>query len=139
MDHVFDVLDAHYRKKEEDLGEENMRFAEKSFFLRLTDIYWMEHLENMDHLKNSVRLQAWGQKDPLVQYKNRGHEMFKGLLVAIKNAFAGSILKAGVSKQNLSQGGKPNLIKDDIANKDVGRNDECPCGSGKKFKRCHGA
>jgi preprotein translocase subunit SecA len=134
-EYIMNIIDEHYKKKEAEIGEAGMREAERSMFLRIIDIYWMEHLENMDHLKNAVRLQAWGQKDPLVEYKNQGHQMFKELLGTIQEAFANSILKV-VPASKQQQDAQPVKIKTGGAN--IGRNDECPCGSGKKFKKCHG-
>ncbi|MBI4122926.1 MAG: preprotein translocase subunit SecA [Parcubacteria group bacterium] len=128
-----------YEKKEQEVGEENMRQAERIIPLRVIDSSWVEHLENMEQLRDSVRLRAYGQQDPLVEYKNEGHKMFQGLLQIIDALIAETIMNmklASTSVPSTSLGaseGKPvqSMPK-------VGRNDPCPCGSGKKYKRCHG-
>ena len=137
-----------YQKKEKEIGEENMRKIEKIISLRILDMLWMDHLDNMEHLRDSVRLRAYGQQDPLVEYKNEGHKMFRQLLETIETSIAQTILKVslvpkttGVSPINSPQNyeARPRNIK-----KKVGRNDPCPCGAkhpdGRpvKYKHCHG-
>lgn len=126
-----------YEKKEKELGLENMRGLEKIASLRIVDMLWMEHLENMEHLRDSVRLRAYGQQDPLVEYKNEGHKMFQKLLEMIEAGIVNTILKAQLSVK--PQAAQP-VVRSSSANQgaNVGRNDPCPCGSGKKFKKCHG-
>ncbi len=126
-----------YEKKEKEIGLESMRQTEKFVCLRVYDYFWMEHLENMEYLRDSVRLRAYGQQDPLVEYKKEGHRMFQELLDTFEANIAGTIMKVGPQAQ------KPVQIKQAssqglAAKKEVGRNDLCPCGSGKKYKRCCG-
>lgn len=122
-----------YEKKEQELGQENMRQAEKYVYLRVIDSLWIEHLENMEQLRDSVRLRAYGQQDPLVEYKNEGHKMFKGLLEHIDVLIAQSIFGVQITPQVKA----PSQVV--VSNEPkVGRNDPCPCGSGKKYKKCHG-
>jgi preprotein translocase subunit SecA len=129
-----------YEKREKELTPENMRQIEKIISLRVLDMLWMEHLENMDYLRDSVKLRAYGQQDPLVEYKNEGHKAFQSLLQNFEQQVAGTIIKAQVTTQpkapmtNIQNSN--NLRNQNFQN--VGRNDPCPCGSGKKFKRCHG-
>ncbi|MDD2696925.1 MAG: preprotein translocase subunit SecA [Candidatus Pacebacteria bacterium] len=121
-----------YQKKEDELGSEKMRQAEKIVALRILDMLWLEHLENMDYLRDSVRLRAYGQRDPLVEYKTEGHKMFQRLLNQIELGIANTILKVSVveqPQQTQSVGVQKNKKK-------PGRNDPCPCGSGKKYKKC---
>jgi len=131
-----------YQKREQEIGEQDMRQVEKLVCLKVLDTFWIEHLENMDHLRDSVRLRAYGQQDPLIEYKREGHRMFQKLLESIDLAIANSILKAELRRnqpqpqtspafvpQNRTSAGKTNK---------VGRNQPCPCGSGKKYKKCHG-
>ncbi|MBI2123902.1 MAG: preprotein translocase subunit SecA [Candidatus Wildermuthbacteria bacterium] len=125
-----------YEKKEQELGPENMRQAEKYVCLRVIDSLWIEHLENMEQLRDSVRLRAYGQQDPLVEYKNEGHKMFKGLLDNIDAAIAQSIFGVHIAPQQ--KVGLPAVAPSDSRGAKVGRNDPCPCGSGKKYKKCHG-
>jgi len=136
-----------YQKKEKELGSENMGQVEKIISLRTLDMLWMEHLENMEYLRDSVRLRAYGQQDPLVEYKNEGHKMFQNLLKIFEATVASTILR--VSLQPVA----PPLIQadqyadsrrsDQRARPKLGRNDPCPCGkinpqTGKpiKYKKC---
>ena len=121
-----------YEKKEQELGPENMRQAEKYVCLRVIDSLWIEHLENMEQLRDSVRLRAYGQQDPLVEYKNEGHKMFKGLLENIDALIAQSIFGVRVTSQ--AQPARTQVVSSNEPK--VGRNDPCPCGSGKKWKKC---
>jgi preprotein translocase subunit SecA len=137
-----------YEKKEKEVGQENAENVIKFVCLKAFDFYWMEHLENMEHLRDSVRLRAYGQQDPLVEYKTEGHRMFKRLLETIDFAAADSFLQIKLKepisqpKAKIQESRGDGLIstpKPSSASPVVGRNDPCPCGSGKKYKRCHGA
>ncbi|MEA3344402.1 MAG: SEC-C metal-binding domain-containing protein, partial [Patescibacteria group bacterium] len=149
-----------YEKKEKEVGYKNMRQVEKIVCLRVLDSFWIEHLEDMDRLRDSVRLRAYGQQDPLVEYKREGHKMFQEFLKSIENTIANAVFKAEI-KYNASEnrnlqgeGNRPQkpmpMHKDQNAKENgvdannplpakhqkVGRNDPCPCGSGKKYKKC---
>lgn len=129
-----------YKKRQEILES-----SESQQFLGLLDALWMDHLETMEALAESVRLRAYGQHDPLVEYRREGHMAFQNLLVnfdklseELKTKFA----TQGGSQQSQSPIRAPQqapviTIKLPSGEK-VGRNDPCPCGSGKKFKKCHG-
>ena len=93
---------------------------------------WVGHLDNMEYLKDSVSLRAYGQKNPLVEYKKEGHKMFKKLLDTLEKTVAFSILNAklGPAPDAPAQRYVPQ------AQKKVGRNEPCPCGSKKKYKKC---
>ncbi len=126
-----------YDKKEKELGENNMHQVEKFVCLKVLDTLWQEHLSYMDHIRDSVRLRAYAGRDPLVEYKNEGHKAFGQLLAKIDAEIADNILKAGLQKAASPQGAgdpRPNAT----FGREVGRNDPCPCGSGKKYKKCHG-
>ena len=140
-------------KKRKELGEENFMKAFRELCLQTFDMFWVEHLEVMDYLRGSVNLRAYGQRDPLVEYKKEGLKLFKEMEESIENAILGTITRVDDSAVNLAaqrevekEALKITGVTDnqDIASKnkseykDVGRNDPCPCGSGKKFKRCHG-
>ena len=88
-----------YNKKEKEIGENNMRQVEKIIALRTLDFLWMDHLENMEYLRDSVRLRAYGQKDPLVEYKNEGHRMFKILLSEIETKIVDTLFRASLAQQ----------------------------------------
>jgi len=135
-----------YKKKEKEIGQERMRQVEKVVALRILDMLWLEHLENMDYLRDSVRLRAYGQRDPLVEYKSEGHKMFQELLSRIEMGLANTIFKVGLTEQpqrpqpvEVSGTGLPARTK----KVKVGRNDPCPCGKKNpangqpiKYKKC---
>ncbi len=123
-----------YNKKELELGEENMRQMEKAVCLRVLDMLWQEHLSYMDHIRDSVRLRAYGGRDPLVEYKNEGHKAFSELLATIDANIAENIMKAGIQKS--APVAQSHAVE--VGKNKIGRNDPCPCGSGKKYKHCHG-
>ncbi len=132
-----------YEKKEKELGSEKMRQVEKIVCLRILDAHWLEHLEGMDYLRDSVRLRAYGQKDPLVEYKAEGHKMFQEFLARIEHGIANTILKVSLAEQpQQTQQAQQQFGK--VKKEKVGRNDPCPCGKkdsrGKpiKYKRCCG-
>ena len=176
-----------YGSKETELGSEGLRELERQVMLRVIDTRWMEHLLEMDYLKEGIGLRAMGQRDPLVEYKSEAYEMFAGLVQQINEDFLRTIMHIQVVREvepepalrNVSysapseqsifggaveaaaaagpSGPSPDAIasasaaaggraapltvvkdKDDPFS-DVGRNDPCPCGSGKKYKKCHGA
>ena len=139
-------------KKRTELGEENFMKAFRELSLQTFDMFWVEHLEMMDYLRGSVNLRAYGQRDPLVEYKKEGLKLFKEMEESIENAILGTITKVDDSIINLSaqkevenQALKITSSTDSqnpsntSQHKDIGRNDPCWCGSGKKFKKCHGA
>ena len=153
-----------YEKKEKEVGQENMRKLEKFVLLRVIDEFWMDHIQQMDSLRQSVQLRAYGQRDPLIEYKTEAHGLFQQLLEAIKAQFANLIFKVEIAQQPRQvnmQEQRPdpeslhNHPSGEIRNepshrnpnpefKNVGRNDPCPCGAKhtdgrpKKFKHCHG-
>ena len=121
-----------YEKREKEIGEEKMRELERIVSLKVLDTLWIEHLDNMNYLMDSVRLRAYGQQDPLIEYKKEGHQMFKKLCHDVDLVIANNILKAELRPQ------KPVQEVFHPTKKKVGRNDPCPCGSGKKYKKCCG-
>lgn len=141
-DFVLDFVHTLYLKKETEMGSDNMRKAENYVLLRSIDEIWMDHIETMEHLRDSVQLRAYGQRDPLVEYKTEAQQLFQQLLGTIKANVANIIFKINMQpnqtgKRNLERNldsGDPDVIDSKFAN--VGRNDLCPCGSGKKFKKC---
>jgi preprotein translocase subunit SecA len=133
-----------YNQKEKEMGPELMRQVEKLVMLNVLDTLWMNHLEDMEYLRDSVRLRAYGQRDPLVEYKNESRKLFKDLLLNFEAQVATIILKVQPPnmQQVTSDKRQANMLH--VSNQHVagvktpGRNDPCPCGSGKKFKKCHG-
>ena len=122
-----------YDKREQELGPENMRIAERLVMLRVIDRLWMEHLTAMEHLRQGIGLRAVGQEQPLVVYKREGHAYFEALLASIQHDVAHTIYHVGLAKE------APQKKKEAVpVGKRAGRNDPCPCGSGKKYKHCCG-
>lgn len=121
-----------YDQREQELGPDNMRIAERLVMLRVIDRLWIEHLTDMDHLRQGIGLRAVGQEQPLIVYKREGHASFKALLASIQHDVAHSIYRVGIAKET------PQKKEAVMVGKKVGRNDPCPCGSGKKYKHCCG-
>ena len=122
-----------YTQREQELGPDNMRIGERLVMLRVIDRLWMEHLTEMEHLRQGIGLRAVGQEQPLVVYKREGHASFEALLAGIQHDVAHSIYHVGLAKK------APQTRKETVpVGKRVGRNDPCPCGSGKKYKHCCG-
>jgi preprotein translocase subunit SecA len=122
-----------YNQREQELGPENMRIAERLVMLRAIDRSWMNHLTEMEHLREGIGLRSVGQEQPLVVYKREGHAFFEALLASIQHNVAHSIYHVGIAKET------PQKKKEAVpVGKRVGRNDPCPCGSGKKYKHCCG-
>jgi len=128
-----------YKEKEFKIGEDEMRKFEKFVMLNTIDMFWIAHLDRMSYLRESVGLRAYGQRDPLVEYKNEGHRLFKKLLEDVNFAIVETLLKAELRKDSsptYPQREKPAFGRPPAERKKVGRNDPCPCGSGKKYKKC---
>ncbi len=137
-----------YKQKEKELGPELMKQVERLVMLNTLDNLWMNHLEDMEYLRDSVRLRAYGQRDPLVEYKNESRKLFKDLLLNFESQAATIILKIqppppGRGRASAAMtGGPPKPVGADFSK--VGRNDPCPCGATypdgkpKKYKDCHG-
>lgn len=140
---------AYYKAREEEFGEELMREIERAVTLQVVDKKWMDHLDAMDMLREGIGLRAYGQKNPLVEYRREAYDMFQGMISSIREDTIRFIMR--VTPQVAEQ--KPEEPQQVRTNKDegqpakpikkegqqVGRNDPCPCGSGKKYKRCCGA
>ncbi|MAX19330.1 MAG: preprotein translocase subunit SecA [Dehalococcoidia bacterium] len=166
IDGVQDRLAAHsrqvYDQIEQELTPEAMREAERWLMLRSVDANWVQHLTSMENLRQGIGLHAFGQRDPLVMYKKEGHEQFQGLQAKIEHDIVHTLFNARISvaprggqQANGRNGkaGKPGAPKKETvmakvmdprrreavpAGQKIGRNQQCPCGSGKKYKRCHG-
>jgi preprotein translocase subunit SecA len=134
--------------KKKELGGEVFTKSLRTLMLQVMDTLWVGHLEVMDYMRQSVRLRAYGQHDPLVEYKNEGVRLFRELEAGMRGQLSGLILKIGgtmtVAPQKTQEsrpGAESAVSQAPVAVNDeakVGRNDPCHCGSGKKFKKCHG-
>jgi len=144
-------VDALYDEREEQIGTETMREFEKVVVLRAVDSKWMDHIDAMDQLRQGIHLRAYGGTDPLREYQFEGFEMFKEMIENIQEEVAKYIMKAHVEnnleRQEVAKGqtesggsGEPAAKRPAKASEAdrIGRNDPCPCGSGKKYKLCHG-
>ena len=150
-----------YKEKEVEIEKEQLREIERIVMLKVVDQKWMDHIDNMDELKKGIGLQGWGQKDPVVQYRIVGTEMFDEMIEAIKidvvkllmnlrkqedlrRSETAKITKAALQSINSVDGGQSTLDNPDVnrtvvrEQPKVGRNELCPCGSGKKYKNCCG-
>ena len=141
-DRLIELAEALYEQREKELGSDNMRVVERLVMLRTIDSLWVEHLTAMENMREGIGLQAVGQRDPLVAYKTEGHNQFQNLLSAIQHDVAHTIYHVKIERREAPQkpptpaqaSGKPQKV----GGKKVGRNDPCPCGSGKKYKHCCG-
>jgi preprotein translocase subunit SecA len=122
-----------YELREKDQGPEQMRLLERLVMLRVIDDHWKEHLTAMDHLRQSVSLQSVRQIDPLVVYKKEGGAYFDSLMAGIQHDIGHTVYKVSIEKREI-----PTKRSTPVPGQKVGRNDPCPCGSGKKYKHCHG-
>jgi len=129
-----------FEAKEKEVGSEKFLEAIRGLCLKIFDFYWISHLEEMEHLRDKVSLRAYGQLDPLVEYKNEGFKLFRNLLSAIELTIAQTISKIQIAKEPIRP--QP-VVLPSIPKKKVGRNDPCPCGkinskTGKpmKYKKC---
>jgi len=148
--YITEKVVALYDQREAELGDETMREFEKVVVLRAVDSKWMDHIDAMDQLRQGIHLRAYGGTDPLREYQFEGFEMFKEMVEHIQEEVAKYMMKARVEsnleRQEVAQGqttttsgGGETQEKRPVKRKDtIGRNDPCPCGSGKKYKMCHG-
>lgn len=148
---IMEKVKARYDEKEQELTEEQMREFEKVILLRTVDTKWMDHIDQMDQLRQGIHLRAYGQNDPLREYQLEGFAMFESMIQSIEEEVAKYIMKAQI-RDNLQrqevvkntqavsgdQEEKKKTRKPFVKQNNVGRNDPCPCGSGKKYKNCHG-
>jgi preprotein translocase subunit SecA len=125
-----------YGQKEKELGPDNMRIAERLVMLRVLDQLWMEHLTAMEHLRQGIGLRGAGQEQPLVVYKREGYAYFEALMASVQHDVVHSIYRVGISREAPKK--KEPVAVARKAGQKVGRNDPCPCGSGKKYKHCCG-
>lgn len=149
---ILEKIKVHLEEKEEVLGSEKMRLFERMMMLKTMDQKWIEHIDSMDQLRTGIHLRSYGQINPLREYQNEGIQMFENLLRNIEDDTAKFVLKTVVrsdeemkreqvvdKKQMQAGDGKAKVKKQPVKRQvKVGRNDPCPCGSGKKYKNCHG-
>jgi preprotein translocase subunit SecA len=158
-----EAVNKRYEEKERLIGADNMRLNEKYLLLQVIDQQWKDHLLNIDHLKEGIGLRGYGQRDPLIEYKRESFDLFQAMMERIQDRVVKVLWKIELSggsrelsehevqrvqralppqapKQQLTFSGAPKEAAAPIKRQQdkVGRNDPCPCGSGKKYKKCHG-
>ena len=162
LNRVLDDAKAQYKAREESLGEPVMRELERKVLLSVLDRKWREHLYEMDYLQEGIGLRAMAQRDPLVEYQREGYELFAAMMDGIKEELVGLLFHVEVNVEANDESGAPIIAApglevpdqpevsqlrytaadEDGSTQQTGgtpKNAPCPCGSGKKYKRCHGA
>jgi len=154
LERVRALFEQKQQERESQIGPDVRRQLERALVLQVIDHHWKEHLLGMDQLRDGIGLRGYGQKDPLAEYKREGYDMFSSMMDRIKSDSLERLFKVQVvqgerpaeveetsqPKQinlNRGEGAAPKTVQ--RAHEKVGRNDPCPCGSGKKYKKCHGA
>ena len=148
-DYIMKKSEDKYKIKEDEFGHDRFREIERVILLKVVDSKWMDHIDAMDQLRQGIGLRAYGQVDPVRAYQNEGFDMFEemthviseetvGFLFHVQNPDKVERKRVATPIVTSSDGSAPNKP---VVNKEkkIGRNDPCPCGSGKKYKRCHGA
>ena len=153
MENIMGHIEEAYEAHETSHGDENMRLLERLVILRVVDAKWMRHLDAMDFLRDGIGLRGYEQTDPLVAYSKESAGMWSELMAEIQEEIAHSILRLRlitVEEQHQQQAARAKQVSanrsdeeaaalkggDRVANANIGRNDPCPCKSGKKFKQC---
>lgn len=145
---ILDSMLKRYEEKEKEFGSELMRELERVVLLRVVDQKWMDHIDDMDQLQHGVRLRAYGHKDPVIEYKFESFEMFEEMNRNIQSDVVRIILNTHIDRNRMPQRQKvaepvtashgEEVRKPVVKRNKVGRNELCPCGSGKKYKKCCG-
>ncbi|WP_027409300.1 preprotein translocase subunit SecA [Anoxybacteroides tepidamans] len=150
IEFIWDKVKARYDEKEQHIEPEQMREFERVIVLRAVDMKWMDHIDAMEQLRQGIHLRAYGQVDPLREYQMEGYAMFEAMIASIEEEVAKYIMKAEIhsnlERQEVAKGEAvhPKEDEGEVKRKpvrkamDVGRNDPCICGSGKKYKNCCG-
>lgn len=138
-----------YEIKEQEIDPDRMRDVERAVLLRIVDLHWIDHIDAMDDLKQGIGLRAVGQQDPVIAYKMEGFDMFEEMIANIQEETVKGLFHATLRTDTehkrvaiitgTSGGDEQPGAKTFKTDKKIGRNDPCPCGSGKKYKKCHGA
>jgi preprotein translocase subunit SecA len=147
--YLWDVVEKELEDKKQKAGEKSYNDFLKAVTLRVVDTHWMQHIDGMSELRQAVGLQSYAQQNPFREYQDIGYQMFQSMIQSIQSDVTKYVLKAQVrqntkrvqvQKPIFTSSGKTNESKKKkpVHVKKVGRNDPCPCGSGKKYKHCHG-
>ncbi len=144
IDYLTEEAATAFADREEELGPEVMKQVERSVMLSVIDNKWREHLSEMDYLRAGIGLRAMGQRDPLSEYQREGYDMFSEMVDVVKKdavryLFHVELAKPASQPQRVQANATGKATPKQAVSDKVGRNDACPCGSGKKYKKCHGA
>ena len=134
---IKDKFDAKRLERDNILGKDQSVELEKRILLQLIDQNWKSHIQYLEQLRGVVGLRSYGQRDPLVEYKKEAYSLFENLLFKLKSDLITVLLNLSVIEQEQKTTETNN--SNDIFSKKVGRNEPCPCNSGKKYKHCHGS
>ena len=140
-DQIIEKLEYKRSERLSILGESQSKEIEKNIFLQLIDQNWKMHIQYLEQLRQVIGLRSYGQRDPLIEYKKEAFNLFEDLLYRLKNQFIGLLLHIKiVNKENENNNNEEvqNNPKE-VSSRKIGRNEPCPCGSGKKYKNCCGA
>ena len=147
---LLDASRAYYQQREKQIGEEPMRELERVIMLRVVDSKWMDHIDAMDQLRQGIGIRAYGQEDPVRAYANEGFQMFEEMNAAIQEDTLKYLFNLPLETTEIKRKRQPQGVekapqgstgekqKTIVKGKKIGPNDPCPCGSGKKYKKCHG-
>ena len=151
IDDLRNIAKAEYQKKEEEFGFEKLREIERIILLRVVDSKWMDHIDDMERLRQGIGLRAYAQRDPIIEYKEEGYIMYEAMLQAVNEdiikllfhvRLESSIERKQVAKPTTASGGSSDGTQEAKpvvrTSPKIGRNDPCPCGSGLKYKKCCG-
>jgi preprotein translocase subunit SecA len=166
LETVLGAANAHFQAKLDSVGADNFTSFERMILLQSIDTHWREHLSSLDYLRQGIHLRGYAQKQPKQEYKREAFELFGQLLDAVKNEVTRTLMTvridsgdqieqaaqaieeraeqiSNVTYSAPDESGEPQTVAADLAGLQeafgqVGRNEPCPCGSGKKFKQCHG-
>ena len=158
MEKLQEIAEQAYAAQEETIGAEGLRYLERVILLQIVDTHWKEHLLNLDHLKEGIGLRGYGQKNPLQEYKKEGFEMFSAMIETIREKTLSTLFmikiaseddvdrealekrKREQSEMRMSRGRDAEQAQQPLKREGekIGRNSPCPCGSGKKYKKCCG-
>ena len=131
------MSDRYMAEKAVRIGLETMRMAEKSLLLQVLDQQWKEHLLSLDQLRQGISLRAYAQKDPLNEYKREAFTMFESLLAGLRETVTMVLSHVEIRQPEAEEAAEASAPRA-MPQRKVTRNEPCPCGSGKKYKHCHG-
>jgi preprotein translocase subunit SecA len=132
------MSDRYMAEKAVRIGPETMRMAEKSLLLQVLDQQWKEHLLSLDQLRQGISLRAYAQKDPLNEYKREAFTMFESLLAGLRETVTMVLSHVEIRQPEAEEAAAEAPAAQAMPQRKVARNEPCPCGSGKKYKHCHG-